>query len=156
MALVPMTPAGHQRLKAEIKQLKEIERPKIIKEIATAREHGDLSENAEYHAAREKQGMIEARIAIVDDALAGAEVIDPKTLVGDKVAFGAKVKLLNANNDEIEYQVVGPMEADVDQGRISIASPIGKALLGKEVGDEVRVQTPGGVRVLEVLSITFE
>jgi transcription elongation factor GreA len=151
-----MTPEGFKRLKAEVKQLKEIERPKIIREIATAREHGDLSENAEYHAAREKQGMIEARIAIVDDALAGAEVIDPKTLAGSKIAFGAFVTVVTASGDELRYQLVGPMEADIDQGRLSIASPIGRALLGKEVGDEVHVKTPGGVRVLEVLAIEYK
>ncbi len=156
MATVPMTPEGHARLKAEIKQLKEIERYKIIKEIAVAREHGDLSENAEWHAAREKQGMIEARIAIVDDALAGAEIIDPKSLAGDKVAFGAMVTVANANGVEITYQLVGPMEADADLGRISIASPIGKGLLRKEVGDEVQITTPGGVRVLEVVRIEFK
>ncbi len=157
MSSVPMTPAGHKRLKEELDHLRSVERPKVIKEIATAREHGDLKENAEYHAAREKQGFIEGRIALIEDALARAEVIESARVAGDQVAFGATVKLSNeSTGEEVTYQIVGPMEADVDKGRISIASPIGKALLGREVGDEVRVQTPNGTRVYEVLELAFD
>jgi transcription elongation factor GreA len=157
MSTVPMTPAGHKRLKLELDNLKSVERPKIIKDIATAREHGDLKENAEYHAAKERQGFIEGRIALIEDALARAEVIESSRVAGDKIAFGATVKLTNTNTgDEVTYQLVGPMEADIDKGRISISSPIGKAMMGREVGDEVKVQTPNGARVYEVLELSFE
>jgi transcription elongation factor GreA len=157
MSTVPMTPAGHKRLKEELEQLKSVERPKVIREIATAREHGDLRENAEYHAAKEKQGFIEGRIALIEDALARAEVIEPSRVAGDKIAFGAHIKLSNtATGEEVTYQLVGPMEADIDHGRISVSSPIAKAMVGKEVGDEVKVQTPNGTRVYEVLELSFD
>lgn len=157
MSMVPMTPSGHKRLKEELDQLKSVERPKVIKDIATAREHGDLKENAEYHAAKEKQGFIEGRIALIEDALARAEVIEASRVAGDKIAFGATVKLSNsATGDEVTYQLVGPMEADIDHARISISSPIAKAMMGKEVGDEVKVQTPNGTRVYEVLELSFD
>lgn len=157
MSTVPMTPAGHKRLKEEVEQLKPVERPKVIREIATAREHGDLRENAEYHAAKEKQGFIEGRIALIEDALARAEVIEPSRVAGDKIAFGAHIKLANTTTgEEVTYQLVGPMEADIDHGRISVSSPIAKAMVGKEVGDEVKVQTPNGTRVYEVLELSFD
>lgn len=154
---MPMTRAGCLRLREECKHLKEVERPSIVKDIATAREHGDLKENAEYHAAKERQGFIESRIAILDDALARCEIIAPKDVRGPRIAFGAHVTLMNtATDEEITYQLVGPMEADFDKGRISITSPIGKAMLSREVGDEVTVQTPGGKRVYEVLSLAYD
>jgi transcription elongation factor GreA len=157
MATVPMTPAGHKRLKEELEHLKSVERPKVIREIAAAREHGDLRENAEYHAAKERQGFIEGRIALIEDALARAEIIEPSRVASNKIAFGAHVKLANtATGEEVTYQLVGPMEADIDHGRISVTSPIAKALVGKEVGDEVKVQTPNGTRVYEVLDFFYD
>ncbi len=153
---IPMTPQGHTRLKIELKKLKEIERPTIIKEIAAAREHGDLSENAEYHAAREKQSFVEGRIDTIEDALARAEVIDPAKLSGGKVAFGATVKLSNTETgEELVYRLVGPVEADLDAGTISVVSPLARSLIGREVGDEVTVRTPGGVRSYELLDVVF-
>ena len=138
-----MTPEGHLRLKDELKRLKEIERPAIIKEIAAAREHGDLSENAEYHAAREKQSFVEGRIEKLEDVMARAEVIDPSKLSGDKVAFGATVKLSNVESgEEVVYRLVGPEEADLEAGSISITSPVARSLVGREIGDEVKVRTP--------------
>lgn len=152
-----MTPAGHKRLKEELEHLKSVERPKVIREIAAAREHGDLRENAEYHAAKERQGFIEGRIALIEDALARAEIIEPSRVASNKIAFGAHVKLANtATGEEVTYQLVGPMEADIDHGRISVTSPIAKALVGKEVGDEVKVQTPNGTRVYEVLDFFYD
>lgn len=152
-----MTPSGHKRLKEELEQLKTVDRPQVIRDIATAREHGDLRENAEYHAAKEKQGFIEGRIALIEDALARAEIIEPARVAGDKIAFGARVKLSNTKTgDEVSYQIVGPMEADIDHGRISIASPIARAMIGKEVGDEITLQTPNGTRVYEVLELSFD
>jgi transcription elongation factor GreA len=153
---LPITPAGLDRLKDELKRLKEVERPTIIKEIAAAREHGDLSENAEYHAAREKQSFVEGRIDTIEDAIARAEVIDPANLSGTKVAFGATVKLSNVTSgDEVVYRIVGPVEADLDGGTISITSPLARSLIGREVGDEVRVRTPGGERTYEILDVAF-
>jgi len=153
---IPMTPEGHARLTAELKRLKNVERPAVIKQIAEAREHGDLSENAEYHAAREKQGFIEGRVMELEDKLGRAEVIDVASLSGSKVVFGAKVKLVDEETDEeIFYQIVGPEEAEIQQGRLSIASPLAKALLGKEAGDSVEVTTPRGVRYFEVLAVEF-
>jgi transcription elongation factor GreA len=154
---IPMTPDGFQRLKDELKRLKEIERPAIIKEIAAAREHGDLSENAEYHAAREKQSFIEGRIEIVDDAIARAEVIDTTKLSGGKVAFGATVVLANSDTgEEVTYRIVGPVEADLAGGSISVTSPLARSIIGREEGDEVKVVTPGGTRLYEVLSVSFK
>lgn len=153
---IPMTPEGFQRLKDELKRLKEVERPSIIKEIAAAREHGDLSENAEYHAAREKQSFIEGRIQQLEDLIARAEVIDPSKLSGDRVAFGATVRLANVETGEEKvYRIVGEVEADLQEDCISINSPLARALIGREVGDEVKVRTPGGVRSYEVLDISF-
>ena len=158
---VPMTPEGHTRMVEELKRLRSVDRPKVIKDIATAREHGDLSENAEYHAAKEKQGFIEGRIKDLEDKLSRAEVIDPSKLSGNRVAFGARVKVTvsNEQGDELEqvtYRLVGPDEADLAQGTISITSPVGRALIGREVGDEVRVRMPVGMRAYEILDVHFE
>ena len=155
MDRVPMTPEGHAALAAELNALK-AERPKISQEIWIARDHGDLKENAEYHAAKDKQGMCEARIADIEDKLARAEVIDPSTLSGDKVKFGAFVELEDMDNGKIvTYRLVGPDESDLEQGKISITSPVARAIVGKEVGDEVQVQTPGGVRNYEVSDVRW-
>ncbi len=156
MEKVPMTPGGHAALKAELAALK-AERPKISQEIGTAAAHGDLRENAEYHAAREKQGMNEARIAVLEDQLARAEVIDPKALGGDRVRFGATVELEDVDGGKtVTYQIVGSEESDIGKGKISITSPVAKALINREVGDEVKVTTPGGVRTYEIASIRWE
>jgi len=155
MDRVPMTPDGHAALAAELSALK-AERPKISQEIGIARDHGDLKENAEYHAAKEKQGMCEARIADIEDKLARAEVIDPSTLSGDKVKFGALVELEDMDNGKlVTYRLVGPDESDLQKGKISITSPVARALVGKEVGDEVKVQTPGGVRHYEISAVRW-
>ncbi len=158
---VPMTPEGHAKLVEELKRLKHVDRPKTIQDIATARDHGDLSENAEYHAAKEKQGFIEGRIKDLEDKISRAEVIDPSKIESDKVAFGARVKVTvnDANGKELEnevtYRLVGADEADLKSGTISCTSPLGKALMGREVGDEVRVNMPAGARVYEILDISF-
>src|SRR5215831_6795646 len=153
---IPMTPEGNGRLKEELKNLKEVERPKISREIGVAREHGDLSENAEYHAAKERQGMVEARIKDIEDKLARAEIIDPSRLHGDKVSFGATVDLSNIDTDEaVTYQIVGAEEANVNEGLISISAPLARALIGKQVGDEVRVKLPAGERCYEIVDIKF-
>lgn len=153
---VPMTPEGQQRLRDELKKLKEAELPQVIKDIATAREHGDLKENAEYHAARERQGMIVARIAHIEQSLSRAEVIDPNKIKSDKVQFGAKLKISNVDTEEeIAYQIVGPEEADINSGRISVASPLARALLGHREGDEVKVRLPVGERTYEILEIRY-
>ena len=155
MDRVPMTPEGHAALAAELNALK-AERPKISQEIGIARDHGDLKENAEYHAAKDKQGMCEARIADIEDKLARAEVIDPSTLSGDKVKFGAFVELEDMDNGKlVTYRLVGPDESDLEQGKISITSPVARAIVGKEVGDEVQVQTPGGVRNYEISDVRW-
>ena len=158
MDKVPMTPAGHARLRAELSHLKEFERPRISIEIGVAREHGDLKENAEYHAAKEKQGFIEGRIKDLESGLSRAEVIDPATVGGSTVKFGATVKLTDADKDEeITYQIVGPMEADLAKGTISVTAPLARALIGKEEGDEVKVQTPGGpTRNYEVVEVSYK
>jgi len=152
---VPMTPGGAQKLKDELVRLKE-ERPKISREIGIAREHGDLSENAEYHAAKERQGLVEARIKDIEDKLSRAEVIDPTKLSGDRVRFGATVLLTNLDtDDESTYQIVGADEADINQGLISVSAPLARALIGKSIGDEVVVQLPAGTRRYEIGSIDF-
>jgi transcription elongation factor GreA len=153
---VPMTPEGNARLKDELKNLKEVERPKISKEIGVARDHGDLSENAEYHAAKDRQGWIEARIKDLEDKLSRAEVIDPAKLSGSKIAFGATVKLSNVETEEeTVYRLVGADEANLDQGSISITSPLARALIGREVGDEVKVRMPAGERLYEILEVEY-
>jgi len=152
----PITPEGAIRLRDELNQLKSVERPAVIQAIATAREHGDLSENAEYHAARERQSFIEGRIKEIEDKLARAEVIDPRKLAGDRIAFGATVKLANADTgEEVQYRILGEVEADLAKGIISITSPLARSLLGKQAGDEVKVRMPGGERTYEVLEISF-
>ena len=152
---VPMTPSGAQKLKDELARLKE-ERPKISREIGVARDHGDLSENAEYHAAKERQGMIEAQIKDIEAKLALAEIIDPATLSGDRVRFGATVELFNIETEEeVTYRIVGADEANIDEGTISIVAPLARALIGKEVGDEVTIRLPGGERSYEIVSVDF-
>jgi transcription elongation factor GreA len=152
----PITPEGANKLRDELHHLKSVARPAIIQAIATAREHGDLSENAEYHAARERQSFIEGRIKEIEDKLARAEVIDLKKLAGDRVAFGATIKLSNTETgEEVTYRILGADEADLAKGSISVTSPLARSLLGKQVGDEVTVRMPGGQRTYEVLDIAF-
>jgi transcription elongation factor GreA len=152
----PITPAGLQHLKDQLKRLREVEEPAIIREVATAREHGDLSENAEYHAAREHHSKIKGDMERLEGAIGAAEVIDPLMLSGDKVAFGASVTLSNVDTgEEVRYRIVGHFEADTAAGSISIESPIARALIGREVGDEVKVQAPGGTRTFEILTLEF-
>lgn len=155
MERVPMTPAGHAAMKAELERRK-AERVKISQAIEVAREHGDLKENAEYHAAKEQQGLNEAHINDLEDKLARAEVIDPKTLGGDRVKFGATVELEDSETGKpMTYVLVGPEESDLAKGHISITSPVARALVGREVGDEVKVKAPGGMRTLEVVDIRW-
>jgi transcription elongation factor GreA len=153
----PITPEGHARLREELHNLRSVERPKVIQMIATAREHGDLKENAEYHAARDKQSFIEGRVKELEAKLALAEIIDPAKLSGDKIAFGARVKLSNSQTgEEVAYRIVGADEADLAQGTIAVTSPLARSLLGKEVGDEVKMRMPGGDRLYEVLEVEFK
>ena len=152
----PMTAPGLQRLNDELRQLKAEERPAIIRQIAEARTHGDLSENAEYHAARERQSFIEGRIAELEEIVSAAEVIDPSSLSGEHVMFGAHVWLVEEETEkESAYQIVGVHEADIKGGRLSISSPLAKALIGKKVGDTVSVPAPGGDRSYEILGVKF-
>jgi len=152
-----MTAEGHATLQDELRNLKTVERPAVIKAIAAAREHGDLSENAEYHAARERQSFIEGRIGELEDANKRAEIIDTSKLKGKTIRFGAKVKLADEDTgDEITYQLVGEFEADLKKKKISITSPLGKALIGREAEDSVEVQTPKGVRYYEIVSVRFK
>jgi transcription elongation factor GreA len=153
---VPMTKSGLIRLKNELKRLKTVERPKIVKEIAEARAHGDLSENAEYHAAKEKQSHVEGRLLQVEHWIASAEVIDVTKHAGDRVIFGATVTLEDSSSgDEVRYRIVGELEADLKQGKISVTSPIARALIGRFEGDTVSVQTPGGAREYEIQRLEF-
>jgi transcription elongation factor GreA len=152
---VPMLLEGQRKLQDEVKHLKTVERPAIIDAIEEARAHGDLSENAEYHAAKERQGQIEATIGVLEDLLSRAMIIDPTSLSGDKVVFGATVTLLDEDDKEVRYQLVGQAEADARVGRISYNSPLGRALIGKQVGEEVEVTTPAGDRYYEVAKIEF-
>jgi transcription elongation factor GreA len=153
---MPMTPAGLVRLKEELKRLKTVDRPRIVKEIADARSHGDISENAEYHAAKEKQSHVEGRITQVEHWIASAEVIDVSRLSGDRVVFGATVHLTDSQSgDEVLYRIVGELEADLKQGKISVTSPIARALIGKVEGDVVRVRAPGGEREYEIDRVEF-
>jgi transcription elongation factor GreA len=153
---VPMTPEGHAALLAELNYLKNVERPRISKEIGVAREHGDLRENAEYHAAKERQGLIEARISQLEDKLARAEIIDPSQYSGDTVRFGARVTLEDVETGRVvEYRIVGPDEADLEKGTISVTSPVARALIGREVGDEVTVTVPGGKRRYEITKVRW-
>ena len=153
----PITPDGAIRLREELINLRSVQRPAVIQAIAVAREHGDLSENAEYHAARDKQSFIEGRIKDIENKLALAEVIDPSKLAGDRVAFGATVKLSNTDTgEEVTYRILGADEADLAKGSISVTSPLARSLLGKEVGDEVKVRMPGGDRTYEILEVSFK
>ncbi|MCI5086127.1 MAG: transcription elongation factor GreA [Rhodovulum sp.] len=155
MEKIPMTRAGHTALDSELKVLKSEERPAVIRAIAEAREHGDLSENAEYHAAREKQSFIEGRIKELEALLSLAEVIDPAKLSGS-IKFGATVQLVDEDTDEERtYQIVGEAEANIDKGLLNIKSPLARALIGKDEGDSVEVKTPGGEKAYEVLSIKY-
>ncbi len=157
MNRIPLTAKGAQRLRRQLDELKSVERPRIIRAIAEARSHGDLSENAEYHAAREQQGFIEGRIAMLDEALAVAEIIEVEKIDAQgKVVFGATVELLNLESDlEFRYQIVGEKEADIDQGSLSVTAPIARALIGKEEGDVIEVNAPGGVVEYEILSVSY-
>jgi transcription elongation factor GreA len=154
---IPMTKAGSEAIKRELKRLKSVERPKNVQDIATARDHGDLRENAEYHAAKEKQSHIEGRIQMLEDRLARAEIIDVSRLSGERVVFGATVKLQDTDSGQkTQYTIVGETEADLKKGRISITSPIARGLIGREVGDEVKIRTPGGEREYEILEVVFQ
>jgi len=154
---IPITPEGYQKLQEELRKLLKLDRPKNIKDIAEARAHGDLSENAEYHAAKERQSFIEGKIRELQSKLAMAEVIDPSRINQSRVAFGAKVKVLDTEaNEEHIFTLVGPDEADVKSGKISLNSPVGKSLLGKEVGDTVVIRAPAKTMEYEILEINFE
>ena len=152
---MPMLAEGYEKLQQDVRHLKTVERPSIIEAIEVARGHGDLSENAEYHAAKERQGQVEAQIADIEDRLSRAQVIDPTTLSGDKVVFGATVHLLDENDNKVKYQIVGETEADAKIGRISYNSPLGRALIGRNVGDEVEFSAPSGDKYFEIEKIEF-
>jgi transcription elongation factor GreA len=153
---IPMTKPGADAIKREIKRLKSVERPRIVQEISAARDHGDLTENAEYHAAKDKQSHLEGRIAILEDRLARAEIIDVSRLSGERVVFGATVKLQDTGSGaQTQYTIVGEHEADLKKGRISITSPIARGLIGREVGDSVKIRAPGGEREYEILEVVF-
>ena len=155
MDKIPLTRAGHTALSEELKQLKSVERPAVIKAIAEAREHGDLSENAEYHAAREKQSFIEGRVKELESILSLADVIDPSKMSG-AVKFGATVEIVDEDTDEEKtYQIVGEPEADIENGKLNIKSPLARALIGKDEGDSVEVRTPGGEKSYEILKISY-
>jgi transcription elongation factor GreA len=153
---IPMTSGGYARLEEELKRLKADERPAVIRALAEAREHGDLSENAEYQAARERQSFIEGRMLELEDKLARAEIIDISQQSGTTVKFGARVKLVDEETDEeVIYQVVGSEEAEIQRGLLSISAPLGRALIGREAGDSVEVSTPRGTRYFEILEVAF-
>jgi len=152
---LPMLAEGHAVLVSTLRRLKEIERPEVVEAIEVARAHGDLSENAEYHAAKERQGQIEAQVIELEDRLARAVVIDPKSLSGDKVVFGATVHLLDEDDKKVVYQIVGQTEADARIGRISYSSPLGRALIGRKIGEDVEVTTPSGDRYYTIESVEF-
>lgn len=155
MDKIPLTRAGHTALNDELKKLKSVERPAVIRAIAEAREHGDLSENAEYHAAREKQSFIEGRVKELEGVISLADVIDPASLSGS-VKFGATVRIVDEDTDEEKtYQIVGEPEADIESGKLNIKSPLARALIGKDAGDSVEVRTPGGEKSYEILSIDY-
>jgi len=151
---IPITKAGYEALKEQVRHLKSVERPEVIRAIAEARAHGDLSENAEYDAAKERQGFVEGKISDLEHKIASADVIDPKTVRTDSVVFGCTVVLENSETEkEVQYQLVGPDESDVSQRRISVSSPVGRAMIGKRVGDAIVVQAPGGRRQYELIDI---
>lgn len=154
MERVPITREGLDRLKKELAHIKKIDRPQNVRAIEEARAHGDLSENAEYHAAKERQSFIEGRLTELESVIGRAEVIDINTGVSDRVVFGKTVLIYNiATDEEIKYQLLGPYESEPEQGRISVHSPLGQALIGREVGDEIKVKTPGGLQEFEILEI---
>ncbi len=157
MNQIPITLAGSERLKQELKQLKYTRRPEVIEAIATAREHGDLKENAEYHAAREEQGFIEGRIAELESALSNSQIIDVTRLtVSDRVVFGCTVDLIEVDSEtEVSYQIVGDIEADINENRIAVSSPIARALIGKEPGEDALVEAPGGSREYEIIAVHY-
>jgi transcription elongation factor GreA len=155
-ASVPMTNKGYQFLVEELKRLKSVERPKNVREIEEAREHGDLSENAEFHAAKNRQSLLDLQIRDTEDKVARAQVIDISKLSGDRVVFGATVSLADGDTgDKVVYQIVGDHEAEPKNGRISISSPVARALIGKSEGDEVQVQTPTGIRTFDILGVEY-
>ena len=152
-----MTPRGYALLEEELRRLRAEERPRIVREIETARAHGDISENAEYHAAKERQGQIEARLRLLEDRLARAQIIDPREQSGERVVFGATVVLVDIESEErITYTIVGEDEADVGQGMISVTSPVARAIMGREEGASVQVRVPKGTRELEIVEVRFE
>ena len=155
MDKVPMLREGYDKLEAELKNLKSVERPAVVSAIEEARAHGDLSENAEYHAAKERQGHIEGRIMELEGKLSRAQVIDPTDLSGDRIVFGATVTLLDEDEAEVTYQIVGADEGDVKAGRVSYQSPIARALIGKSIGSEIEVKTPSGEKYYEVSDVKF-
>lgn len=154
MERIPMTKEGYERLKSELERLKTVERPENIQAIEEARAHGDLSENAEYHAAKDRQGFLEGRISELQYKIASADVIDVSAVPKDRVVFASRVVLENIDTEEsVEYQIVGPDESDIDKGRISLMSPLGKAMMGKRPGDEIVLDAPGGKRTYELVDI---
>lgn len=156
MEKVPMTAGGYEALETELKRLKTVDRPAVIQAISAAREHGDLSENAEYHAAKEKQSFIETRVLELEDKISRAQVIDVSKLSGTVVKFGATITLVDTDTDEeVVYQIVGVDESDVKAGRLSVSSPVARAMIGKTVGDEIEVTTPGGHKSYEILKVKF-
>ncbi|WP_439814706.1 transcription elongation factor GreA [Zavarzinia sp. CC-PAN008] len=156
MERVPMTARGFQALEEELKRLKTVDRPDVIRAIAEAREHGDLSENAEYHAAKERQSFIESRVIELEDKISRADVIDLSRLSGEVVKFGATVRVIDTDTDEEQvYQIVGADEADVKAGRLSVGSPLSRALIGKTIGDEIEVSTPGGHKSYEIVAVNW-
>ncbi|MBW2512762.1 MAG: transcription elongation factor GreA [Deltaproteobacteria bacterium] len=153
---VPMTPEGYQRLQEELKHLIRVERPRVVQDIAEARDHGDLSENAEYDAAKERQGFVEGRIAEINGKMARAQVIDVSTIDTDKVVFGATVTVYDDESEsESTYRIVGEDESDIKQGLISISSPVAKALIGHRINDEVQIKVPSGIRIYEIIDIKY-
>ena len=157
MAKFPLTPRGQKALREELKHLREVERPKNVRDIEEARAHGDLRENAEYHAAKEKQGFIEGRSREIESILAQAEIIDPGKLSGDRVVFGATVKLADTDSgDETTYSIVGDYEADIKLGRIAISAPVARAIIGRDLGDTVTIRTAKGTREYQIAEVRFE
>jgi len=154
---VPMTPEGHRRLQEELKHLIRVERPRVIQDIAEARDHGDLSENAEYDAAKNNQGFVEGRISEINGKMAYAQIIDPAEIVSDKIVFGATVKMFDVESEsEVTYRIVGQDESDIKAGLISINSPVAKALIGHRVDDEVHIKVPSGMRTYEIIEIQYK
>jgi len=157
MNKIPITRTGFEKLKKDLAYLKNVAVPENIRDIEEARAHGDISENAEYEAAKEKQSFLQGKIQEINNNLATSVIIDTKDLTDDKVVFGTTVTIEDLNTEEVtKYQLVGPFESDINENKISVTSPIGKALIGKEVGDEVRVHTPGGIREIEIMDISIE